>query len=195
MLLTGRLDLPAGFSCKTCPTPTNGRRCPSLVNSHLDGGAATTCRRRSCCRSRASTRRAGCGPVSSPAGSGRAGRRGTCTWPPSAPWATAPARTASASTARPFQHDRRTIFETPTLDAARRRSGPRCAAGSACSKASNSSSGSWSGLPRAERLDRHRQQAICRAERPEVAGGVRRRTGRCRGPWTATARTSSACRC
>ena len=196
MLLTGRLDLPAGFSTAERAQPqrmavdagpgelTLGR--PRPQQPAAGGRAAAAERQRG--------RPGPAGPVRRPARAALGslapahGRR-------SARWATAPARTASASRARRFEHEPPTDLRDADADAARRRRATGCTAGSACCERSNGSSATWSGPPRAEQLDRHRQQALAVLDRP--AGRGRPSTSRrpTRRRWSATARTSSACRC
>ena len=193
IMLTGRSDLPAGFT-RTSPKPTDWPSIAAVAGSD-DAGRGTTCRRRSSCPRSSSTTPAASSPASSPAMMG----------PRRDPWfIEASPFDPTAYGAYPeyeFDHQERpeqvegAALPGPEPDACPRASGPTGSATAwTCWSRSTASAATSSG--RGDRAVRPLPPGGgLAADRPAGPAGVRRRSTPTRRPSTATAATRSAGRC
>ena len=178
MLLTGRLDLPVGFSLNKVP---NGNEWPSMLAlvTHAERGPQQPA---------AGGRAAGAehqrgrpGPARTVRRPARAALGGLApaTWPSKCPLGNGACPHCFRFDGTPFQHAADADLRDAAADAAGRRARRGCNGRlGLLERIEQSAAPAWSGSPRSRRLDRHRQQAISVLTSPKVRAAFDVETGR-----------------
>ena len=175
MLLTGRLDLPVGFSTQNVPNPHEWPSMPALINFAKQGRGRNNLPV-SAVLPEPSINEAGKSSAGSIRGSAsaHAGKPGTsCRWRPNARSATVRARNASALREPRFNTIRRRYSRRRTLSVARWRRGTAARDGSALLESIEQQRRELDRNAETQRLDRHRLQALAVLNDPRTHARLR----------------------